>query len=173
MAMAVLLTCSRALGYACHPFGPSRAHHALATTTTCCCSARAPYTTDQCELSACQTTSSGGLAAAWPTRSRCAPPPHSAEARRGARYSSPRAIFRGTSATVAYACVGLLRMLRSTPTDVAPSGALPTCARGGVDTTPGALYVPQELQYGPVSGPRARPDHRSDKLALERSCARM
>ena len=70
------------------------------------------------------------------------------------------AISRGSSASVAYSCVGVLRMLRSTTPGAAPSGGLPIYARGGVYMTPEAHHVPRELLCGTSRGPCTRSDHR-------------
>ena len=64
------------------------------------------------------------------------------------------AISRGSSATVAYSCVGVLRMLRSTPAGAEPSGWLPTYARGGVYRPPWTHHVPKALsEYTTVKLP--------------------
>ena len=108
-APMVPLTHVGATGHVSAPFGPVSATHVLATTAISCCSARAPYCTDQCQLSAHETTTSDSFAVAFLASARCELRLHRATAWRGAHYSSPRTVSGGTSATVAYSCVGVPR----------------------------------------------------------------
>ena len=161
-APLVPLTPDGATGHVSAPLSPVRATHVLAITTIRCCSARAPYSTDQCQLGARETTSSDSFAVAFLARARCELLLHRAAAWRGAHYSW------GTSATAAHSCMGLppchgIGKLRPTPAQVATSGVLPAYALVWVETAPGGLSIPQESCRGPVSGPRARYDHRWDK----------
>ena len=157
-APLVPLTPDGAIGHVSAPLSPVRATHVLDTTTIRCCSARAPYSTDQCQLCARETTSSDSFAVAFLARARCKLLLHRAAAWRGAHYPSPRTVSGGTSATVAYSCMGLPRD-REAAADARSSrnkwSAASLRARLGRDCPRGSLHNAESC-HGPVSGPRAR-----------------